>query len=110
MKRYLVLRDEDLMISELAAATKEIQPPPMPGEAAPSAEPHPGGLKSLVRSLKDQAEEEAIRRTLDQTSWNRKNAAVMLNISYKALLYKIRQYGIEAPSPPKTRPVKPGLM
>ena len=110
VKRYLVLRDEELMISELAAATKEIQAPPLPGENVPAAEPHPGGLKSLVRSLKDQAEEEAIRRTLEQTSWNRKNAAVMLNISYKALLYKIRQYGIEAPRPPKTRPMKPGLM
>ena len=57
------------------------------GEAA-------GGLKSLARSAKDEAEGEAIRQALEQTNWNRKQAAALLQISYKALLYKIRQYGI----------------
>jgi len=32
---------------------------------------------------------------LEETRWNRKKAARLLEISYKALLYKIRQYGIE---------------
>ncbi|MGB9104152.1 MAG: helix-turn-helix domain-containing protein, partial [Terriglobales bacterium] len=32
------------------------------------------------------------------TNWNRKKAAALLKISYKALLYKIRQYDIQ-PSP-----------
>jgi len=109
VKRYLVLRDEGLMISELTTATREVGAPPVSIEAA-SAPEHPGGLKSLVRGLKDQAEEEAIKRTLEQTHWNRKNAAIMLNISYKALLYKIRQYGIEAPNSTKSRPSKPRLM
>jgi DNA-binding NtrC family response regulator len=53
-----------------------------------------GGLKSLARSAKDEAEAEAIAKALDETNWNRKQAAVLLQISYKALLYKIRQYGI----------------
>ena len=53
-----------------------------------------GGLKSLARSAKDEAEGEAIRQALEQTNWNRKQAAGLLQISYKALLYKIRQYGI----------------
>ena len=48
----------------------------------------------MARSAKDEAEAEAIRQALDQTNWNRKQAAVLLQISYKALLYKIRQYGI----------------
>jgi DNA-binding NtrC family response regulator len=52
-------------------------------------------LKSLVRSVKDEAEMDAISRALAETNWNRKRAAQLLNISYKALLYKIRQYGIE---------------
>jgi DNA-binding NtrC family response regulator len=60
----------------------------------PATSPAPD-LKSLVRSLKDEAEMEAIRATLEQTHWNRKEAARRLNVSYKALLYKIRQYGIE---------------
>ena len=53
-----------------------------------------GGLKSLARSAKDEAEAEAIAKALDETNWNRKQAAALLQISYKALLYKIRQYGI----------------
>ena len=47
-----------------------------------------------ARSAKDEAEGEAIRQALEQTNWNRKQAAGLLQISYKALLYKIRQYGI----------------
>ncbi len=53
-----------------------------------------GGLKSLARNAKDEAEAEAIAKALDETNWNRKQAAALLKISYKALLYKIRQYGI----------------
>jgi two-component system, NtrC family, response regulator AtoC len=49
----------------------------------------------LVRGLKDEAEMLAITRALERTKWHRKEAARQLNISYKALLYKIRQYGIE---------------
>ena len=52
------------------------------------------GLKSLARSAKDEAEVEAIAQPLEQTNWNRKQAAALLQISYKALLCKIRQYGI----------------
>ena len=51
-----------------------------------------------MRNLKDEAESQAIAHALEQTGWNRKEAAVMLNISYKALLYKIRQYNIGAPA------------
>ena len=51
-------------------------------------------MKSLARSAKDEAEAEAIAKALDETNWNRKQAAALLQISYKALLYKIRQYGI----------------
>jgi DNA-binding NtrC family response regulator len=53
-----------------------------------------GGLKTLSRNAKDEAEAEAISRALEETNWNRKQAAALLKISYKALLYKIRQYGI----------------
>jgi two-component system response regulator AtoC len=41
-----------------------------------------------------QAEREAILKVLTQTNWNRKKAAKLLNISYKAILYKIKEYGI----------------
>ena len=40
---------------------------------------------------------------LEQTNWNRKEASRILNISYKALLYKTRQYGIEGPGRQSSR-------
>jgi DNA-binding NtrC family response regulator len=51
-------------------------------------------LKEMVRNLKNGAEMEVIAQVLEETAWNRKRAATQLNISYKALLYKIRQYDI----------------
>jgi transcriptional regulator with PAS, ATPase and Fis domain len=90
IKRYLVLGDEKLAVQELQ--------PRDDGHGAKTETPHAGeasgGLKSVARGAKDEAEAEAIRQALDQTNWNRKQAAALLQISYKALLYKIRQYGI----------------
>jgi transcriptional regulator with PAS, ATPase and Fis domain len=98
VKRYLILRDEDAAIAELESKSDM-----NPASAAKSptnghTNGTPGDLKQMVRGMKDEAEAEAIARALEQTRWNRKEAARMLNISYKALLYKIRQYGIEAPA------------
>jgi len=91
-KRHLILGDESLILSELS-----------PGELAleaESAEPGdpvglpPTDLKALVRGLKDEAEKESICRALNECCWNRTEAARLLKISYRAMLYKIRQYGI----------------
>ena len=93
VKRYLVLGDEKLAINELQPRTDgsgaHFEPSLPRGGSEPS-----GGLKSLARSAKDEAEAEAIAKALEETNWNRKRAAALLQISYKALLYKIRQYGI----------------
>ncbi len=91
VRRYLVLGDEELAMSELAPAASEKARAAAGGDGGSAAT----GLKSLVRNLKDEAEMEAISRALEQTNWNRKKAAEMLKISYKALLYKIRQYEIQ---------------
>jgi two-component system, NtrC family, response regulator AtoC len=53
------------------------------------------GLKSVARSAREDAEVCAIIRALKETNWHRKQAAERLKISYKALLYKIREYAIE---------------
>ncbi|HWC19173.1 MAG TPA: helix-turn-helix domain-containing protein [Terriglobales bacterium] len=68
-----------------------------------------GGLKSLVRSLKDEAELRAIEQALVATNWNRKMAAARLNISYKALLYKIKQYQIVPPGSNRLSEPRTGL-
>jgi two-component system, NtrC family, response regulator AtoC len=92
IKRYLVLGDEKLAINELRPKSdgSGAQFEASAGNSGGSN----GGLKSLARTAKDEAEAEAIAKALDETNWNRKQAAALLKISYKALLYKIRQYGI----------------
>ena len=69
--------------------------------------PREQGLKALVRSLKDEAEMEAIADALAKTNWNRKEAARLLGISYKALLYKIRQYRLDGGRGPRSTPLMP---
>src|SRR5438874_6336061 len=110
VKRYLVLQDEEMAISELEAKGK--------GQGNGSAEASlnggivaapEGGLKSLVRSLKDEAELRAIEQALLATNWNRKLAAARLNISYKALLYKIKQYQIVPPGSSRLSEPRTGL-
>jgi len=57
-------------------------------------------LKRAARDASRRAEREIILNTLSRTHWNRKRAARELQISYKALLYKLKQIGIdEAHSP-----------
>jgi two-component system response regulator AtoC len=96
VKRYVILEDDEGSFRELlemSATRQRISPRE---EAAPVREQ---GLKALVRSLKDEAEMEAIGDALERTHWCRKDAAKMLGISYKALLYKIRQFGLDTGRP-----------
>jgi len=87
VKRYLVLADEQSIINELH---------PGLGFGLASSSSDDGcttrGLKRVVRGVKGDAESVLIARTLESTKWNRKAAAADLQISYKALLYKIKQY------------------
>ncbi|MGD0270927.1 MAG: sigma 54-interacting transcriptional regulator [Candidatus Sulfotelmatobacter sp.] len=50
-------------------------------------------LKQASRAASREAEKEIILRVLTRTRWNRRRAAVELQISYKALLYKLKQMG-----------------
>ncbi len=47
-----------------------------------------------LRSLRAEAEIYAISRTLEYTGWNRRRAAQLLSISYRGILYKIRQHNL----------------
>jgi DNA-binding NtrC family response regulator len=88
VNRYLVLGDERAILEELAPATAQTSG----GVSAESASG--AGLKALVKNLKGGAEAAAIAQVLEGTGWNRKAAANDLQISYKALLYKIKQYDL----------------
>src|SRR5229473_2885751 len=94
LKRYLILGDENLAAAELQPRHDGTGGAGARGDSGAKGGEAGGGLKSLARTAKDEAEGEAIRQALEQTNWNRKQAAALLQISYKALLYKIRQYGI----------------
>lgn len=89
IKRYLVLADERAIINELH--------PGLGFDLLSSScddEWSMKGLKKVVRGVKGDAESVLIARTLESTKWNRKAAAANLQISYKALLYKIKQYDL----------------
>jgi len=51
-------------------------------------------LKAISRRAAQVAEKRVIERVLQQTRWNRKEAAEKLQISYKALLYKMKENGL----------------
>jgi two-component system, NtrC family, response regulator AtoC len=94
IKRYVILEDDEGSFRELLEMTGQ-QQRVAPREETPVA-PKEQGLKALVRSLKDEAEMEAIADALEKTNWCRKDAARMLEISYKALLYKMRQFNLDS--------------
>jgi DNA-binding NtrC family response regulator len=85
-KRFVILGDEKAALADLQAS-----------DCAAADSQSDAGLKSLARSVKNVAEAEAIARALQQTNWHRQKAAALLQISYKALLYKIRQYELQPP-------------
>src|SRR5579885_2028406 len=99
VKRYVILEDDEGSLRELVemSATRQRTSP----REEPTL-PKEQGLKALVRGLKDEAEMEAIADALEKTRWCRKDAAKMLGISYKALLYKMRQFNLDTPRPRKS--------
>jgi len=54
-------------------------------------------LKDVGKKAAEVAEKEIIQNTLQETHWNRKKAARLLRVSYKALLYKIYKYHLDDP-------------
>jgi two-component system, NtrC family, response regulator AtoC len=89
IERYTILGTEDAITNELLRA----------GPAAPTSklELNSNGsipLKSLTRHSVQELERKVILRALVAHRWNRKRAAEDLKISYRALLYKIRQAGL----------------
>jgi two-component system response regulator AtoC len=87
MKKLVLLGDERLAIAELGTMVDAAHPA--------GATTNGTSLKEAARAASRQAERELILKVLARTRWNRKRAAVELQISYKALLYKLKQIGLE---------------
>jgi two-component system, NtrC family, response regulator AtoC len=105
IRRYVVLRKPDVIVQDLhrktsrgvlrkplAAGINSI-PAPASGQANPAEEPAP--ILEQVTKAKQEAEAEAIIAALHTTRWNRKQAAVLLKIDYKALLYKMKKLSVD---------------
>jgi two-component system response regulator AtoC len=101
VRRLVVLREPSMVLGELSARgpLRRDAPPNTVREAggAPAPLPEDAPLKEVARRAARLAEREAILRALKRTGWNKRKAAKRLQISYKALLYKIRDCAIVDP-------------
>jgi two-component system, NtrC family, response regulator AtoC len=86
VKEIVALGDERLAVAELGIPIAERRA--MPATAVLSY-----SLKAAARAASREAEREMIMQALARTRWNRKRAAQELQISYKSLLYKLKQIG-----------------
>lgn len=88
VKKLVALGDERLAIAELGTAvsvTRRTEAVAIQGHS----------LKAAARAASRGAERELILKALARTRWNRKRAAQDLQISYKSLLYKLKQIGFD---------------
>jgi two-component system response regulator AtoC len=96
VRKFAILRDPEMVARDLIArmARKNQTATPSSGSKSESVEA-PAPILQQVTRARDQAETEAIMAVLASTHWNRKKAAILLKIDYKALLYKMKKLGIE---------------
>jgi two-component system, NtrC family, response regulator AtoC len=87
IKRYVILGHEEVITNDLVAREPDFfnQDISLDG---------PVSLKKLTRQCVRELERKVILKVLQQHHWNRKQAARTLGISYRALLYKIRDAGL----------------
>lgn len=107
VRRYVILGDESAILKDLTRQpeTSFIPEIPLDGELS---------LKKITRDAVQQIERKVILRVLQAHHWNRKRAAKVLKISYRALLYKLRNAGLtnvqvrgDAATKPDDDPNKP---
>jgi two-component system response regulator AtoC len=101
IKRAVVLQSEALIPEEIAVRRQQPWPsrlvrgqtesaPPLASSSVPEM-----GLKEVAKQAAMAAEKVVIKEVLEQVRWNRAEAARLLKISYKAMLYKIRAAGLD---------------
>ena len=93
IQRFVVLGDEGQIIEELDSVVKQ-NAGLKKKEAAENIKTWPS-LKKVHQEASTKAESEMILKALEITNWNRKKAANRLNVSYKTLLNKIKEFGID---------------
>jgi two-component system response regulator AtoC len=98
IKRFVIFGEEDAILEELSAKKVDngIKPVPL-SSLLPntSIAEQTFNLKEVGKKAAEEAERKIIQNALQETHWNRKKAAQLLHVSYKALLYKIQKYHID---------------
>jgi two-component system, NtrC family, response regulator AtoC len=91
VKKIVVLEDEDFAFRDIGLTPGSVMPET---QRESLGQPERMSLKKAGKMAAQEAEKQLILGTLLETRWNRKKAADLLQISYKALLYKIKQSGL----------------
>jgi two-component system response regulator AtoC len=95
--RYVILGSEEAFYGEAMGAQGEVKAP-----LHISYEVNEDGnipLKRIAQQVTRRMERDVILKVLQANQWNRRKAAEVLKISYRALLYKVRQAGLPAKRP-----------
>jgi two-component system response regulator AtoC len=87
VKRYVILGHEEVITNDLVTREPNFFNPDISFDG-------PISLKKLTRQCVHELESKVILKVLQRHHWNRKQAARTLGISYRALLYKIRDAGL----------------
>jgi two-component system response regulator AtoC len=98
VKRIVLFGEENTVLQSISSRRLDHGSNPKSYENLlpnPSAENKSFNLKEVGKRAAEGAEKEIIQSTLQETHWNRKQAAKLLRVSYKALLYKIQKYHLD---------------
>jgi len=97
IKQIVVRDDEGIVVQAISKPnSSEVRPGTQDLTTAPLNDPPAEGasLKEATQKAIQRTERALIKSALDKTNWNRKKAALLLEISYRSLLYKIKEYEI----------------
>jgi two-component system response regulator AtoC len=100
IKRYVILGTEDAISTDLVSREQEYFNPDIALDG-------PISLKQLTRRAVRELERKVILKVLQANHWNRKQSARALSISYRALLYKIRDAGLPSNRSARRRSSEP---
>jgi transcriptional regulator with PAS, ATPase and Fis domain len=109
LKRVMILGDGEENLNGLLGSQAQPASPAAAADRVPALAParlfdtreladlSALSLKKMRKKAMDQVEKEVISYVLEKTAWNRSKATKLLKISYKTLLYKIKELGIHPP-------------
>jgi len=96
VKQIVVRNDEDIIsrvVTQRSQKQQAVTTQPLPAFQVGDLETGLS-LKEATQQVVEKTEKDLIRGALQRTNWNRKRAAELLGISYRSLLYKIKEYGL----------------